>query len=138
MRYNWDVNLNVCSNVHIVRWFYTGGFISISIFKKKPTKDNNQRDFFIKILTFFVVMKSCLLLRDDGRKQRLDINLIDCVIYWCVIDIRDPNFYNKHASDLRNHNSHINILIHLVIAMFFFVFLLALIFISFNRDLIWR
>jgi hypothetical protein len=43
-----------------------------SLEKKTQTKDNSQRDFDIKIWTLFLVLKSCLLLRDDGRKQRPD------------------------------------------------------------------
>ena len=119
------VNLNVCSNVHIVRWFYTWGFKSVWIFKKKnQRKDNNQRDFIIKIWTFLVVTKSCLLLRDDGRKQRLDINLIG-VIYWCLYRNTGSNFNNKHASDLEDIIQRL-ILIHLVNEKLYHCFFLFL------------
>jgi hypothetical protein len=52
--------------------FIPGVLNQFEYLKKNQQKDNNQRDFIIKIWTFLVVTKSCLLLRDDGRKQILD------------------------------------------------------------------
>jgi hypothetical protein len=60
------------------------------MFKKKPTEDNNQTGLiFIKIWTLLVVLKSCLLLCNDGRKQIFDINLIGAILMR-VYEIRDP------------------------------------------------
>jgi hypothetical protein len=40
------VNLNVCSNVHNVRWFYTWDFASISTFKKTQQKITTKGTYF--------------------------------------------------------------------------------------------
>jgi hypothetical protein len=52
---------------------------------KNPKRkiNNNQRNFFIKIWTLFLDLKSCLFLRNDGRKQRPD----KFIIYYYIIII---------------------------------------------------
>ena len=82
------VNLNVCSNVRIVRWFYTWDFASISTLKKTQQKITTKGTLLLKFGLCLLLCKVVCFLRDDGRKQIFDINLIG-VILICVIDIRD-------------------------------------------------